>query len=56
MIRSNLLYVLVSSDKDLYLEQAFISMYSAKYHLPDAFASCVHSGVMNIKIQNDNES
>ena len=31
MIQPNLLYVLVSSDDDLYLEQAFISMYSAKY-------------------------
>jgi hypothetical protein len=36
MIQPNLLYVLVSSDDDLYLEQAFISMYSAKYHMPNA--------------------
>ena len=30
-----LVYVLVSSEKDIYLEQAYVSMYSAKYHMPD---------------------
>ena len=36
MKNPNLLYVLVSSDNDFYLEQAYISMYSAKYHMPNA--------------------
>ena len=30
------MYVLVSTDKDFYLEQAYVSMYSAKYYMPDA--------------------
>lgn len=30
-----LVYVLVSSEKDIYLEQAYVSMYSAKYYMPD---------------------
>ena len=32
---TKLLYVLVSSYADIYLEQAYISMYSAKYYMPD---------------------
>lgn len=35
-MKTKLLYVLVSTDKDFYLEQAYVSMYSAKYHMPDA--------------------
>lgn len=31
-----LVYVLVSSNEDIYLEQTLLSMYSAKYHMPDA--------------------
>ena len=29
-------YVLASSVKDFYLEQAYISMFSLKHHMPDA--------------------
>lgn len=35
-MKTKLLYVVVSSDKDIYLEQAYVSMFSAKYHMPDA--------------------
>ena len=35
-MKTKILYVLVSSEKDIYLEQAYISMYSAKYYMPDA--------------------
>lgn len=31
-----LVYALVSSEKDIYLEQAYVSMYSARYYNPDA--------------------
>lgn len=31
-----LVYILVSSNEDIYLEQTLLSMYSAKYHMPDA--------------------
>lgn len=33
-MKTKLLYVLVSTDSDIYLEQAYISMYSAKYYMP----------------------
>lgn len=32
---TKLLYILVSSEKDIYLEQAYVSMLSAKHHMPD---------------------
>ena len=35
-MRTKILYILVSSSNDLYLEQAFVSMYSVKYYMPDA--------------------
>ncbi len=35
-MKTKIVYVLVSSEKDYYLEQAYVSMYSAKYHNPDA--------------------
>ncbi len=34
-MKTKLLYVLVSSEKDIYLEQAYISMMSARHHMPD---------------------
>ena len=34
-MKTKLVYVLVSSKKDVYLEQFFVSSYSAKYHMPD---------------------
>lgn len=35
-MKTKIVYVLVSSPKDIYLEQAYISMYSVKYYMPDA--------------------
>lgn len=35
-MKTKIVYVLVSSSKDIYLEQAYISMYSVKYYMPDA--------------------
>lgn len=36
MIITKFVYVLVSSSSDIYLEQAYISMFSLKYFMPDA--------------------
>ena len=36
-MRTKIVYVLISSEADIYLEQAYISMYSLKYYMPDAF-------------------
>ncbi len=35
-MKTKIAYVLISSDKDIYLEQAYISMMSLKHHMPDA--------------------
>lgn len=35
-MKTSIVYVLVSSPKDIYLEQAYVSMYSAKYYMPDS--------------------
>ena len=35
-MRTKIVYVLVSTDKDYYLEQAYVSMYSLKKHNPNA--------------------
>ena len=35
-MRPTILYVLISSDNDIYLEQAYISMFSVKYHMPNS--------------------
>lgn len=42
-----LVYVLVSSEKDIYLEQAYVSMYSAKYHMPDVTVTLVVDELTN---------
>jgi hypothetical protein len=34
-MRTKIVYVLVSSDNDIYLEQAYVSTYSLKYYMPD---------------------
>ena len=35
-MKTKIVYVLVSSPKDLYLEMAYVSMCSVKHHNPDA--------------------
>ena len=35
-MQPKIVYVLISSDNDIYLEQAYISMFSVKYHMPDS--------------------
>ena len=35
-MQTKIVYVLVSSDKDIYLEQAFVSMCSLRYYMPEA--------------------
>lgn len=35
-MKTKIVYVLVSSSQDIYLEQAYISMFSIKYYMPDA--------------------
>ena len=44
-MNTKLVYVLVSSEKDIYLEQAYVSMLSAKHHMPDAFISIIIDSV-----------
>lgn len=39
--RLQIAYVLVSNDDDIYLEQAYVSMYSARQHNPDAVITVV---------------
>ncbi|WP_051220396.1 putative nucleotide-diphospho-sugar transferase [Prevotella sp. AGR2160] len=34
-MKTKILYVLTSTEKDIYLEQAYVSMASAKHHMPD---------------------
>lgn len=34
-MKTKIVYVIISSDDDIYLEQAYISMFSAKYYMPD---------------------
>ncbi len=40
-MRTKIVYALVSSAADYYLEQAYVSMYSLKHHMPDAFVVLV---------------
>lgn len=47
-MKTKLLYVLVSTDADIYLEQAYISMYSAKYYMPQC-----HIALLTDKLTND---
>ena len=35
-MKTKIAYVLVSSNDDVYLEQAYISMMSLRHHMPDA--------------------
>lgn len=35
-MKTKIVYVVVSTSNDIYLEQAYISMYSVKYHMPDS--------------------
>lgn len=35
-MKTKIVYVVVSNDNDIYLEQAYVSMYSVKYYMPDA--------------------
>lgn len=36
-MKTKLVYVLTSSEKDIYLEQFYVSSYSAKYYMPDCY-------------------
>jgi lipopolysaccharide biosynthesis glycosyltransferase len=36
-MKTKVVYVVVSSPADVYLEQAYVSMYSLKYYMPDAY-------------------
>lgn len=42
-----IIYALVSSATDYYLEQAYVSMYSLKHHMPDAFIVLVTDDITN---------
>ena len=35
-MKTKLLYIVVSANHDIYLEQTYVSMFSAKYYMPDA--------------------
>lgn len=36
-MKTKVAYVVVSSPNDIYLEQAYVSMFSLKHHMPDAY-------------------
>lgn len=36
-MKTKVVYVVVSSPNDIYLEQAYVSMFSLKHHMPDAY-------------------
>lgn len=36
-MKTKIVYVVVSSPEDVYLEQAYVSMFSLKFHMPDAY-------------------
>ncbi|WP_455668105.1 putative nucleotide-diphospho-sugar transferase [Phocaeicola sp.] len=40
-MKTKIVYILVSRDTDIYLEQAYISMFSVKYHMADAYITLV---------------
>ena len=40
-MRTQIVYVLVSSLEDHYLEQAYISMFSLKYHMPESYITLI---------------
>ncbi len=40
-MKTKIVYVLVSNPSDIYLEQAYISMYSAKYYMPDVHITLI---------------
>lgn len=40
-MKTKIVYVVVSTDNDIYLEQAWVSAYSVKYHNPTAFITFV---------------
>lgn len=46
-MRTKLLYVLVSSKDDIYLEQAYVSMYSAKFYMPDCHIVLLTDNISN---------
>lgn len=53
MKQPKLLYVLVSSVNDIYLEQAYISMFSAKYHMPDCHITLLTDKTTELSFTNN---
>lgn len=51
-MKTKILYILVSSDSDIYLEQAFVSMYSARYYMPDAHIALLTDSKTNESFDN----
>lgn len=52
-MKTKIVYVLVSSDKDIYLEQAYVSMYSLKMYNPDSVISALMDVDTLSSIQNN---
>ncbi len=52
-MKTKLLYVLVSSPNDIYLEQAYISMRSAKYHMPNVKISLIMDKLTEDSLYNE---
>ena len=55
-MKTKLVYVVVSSEKDIYLEQACVSMYSAKFYNPDIFITLLVDDKTNNILQHDSYS
>lgn len=52
-MKTKLLYVLVSSEKDIYLEQAYISISSARYHMPDVHITVLIDRITELSLTLD---
>lgn len=50
MMRTKIVYVLVSSEKDIYLEQAWVSFYSLKHFNNDAHVVIVCDNNSHVRI------
>lgn len=50
-MKTKLLYVLVSSSSDIYLEQVYISIKSAKHHMPSVFISMLIDSQTKLSIE-----
>ena len=52
-MKTKLVYILTSSDKDIFLEQAYVSMFSARQYMPDVHIVLLTDTITYQNIKND---